>query len=139
MGLAFTPNTFACGVDIAGLTNLITFIDNLPARLKPYERILWDRIGHPQRDAEFLRARPPLFAAERITKPLLIVQGTGIASVRLDEVRQLVKTLRGAGRSVEYKEYSNESHGLSLPENRLDFFARAERFLAQHIGGRYEE
>ena len=139
VGLTATPETFRCGVDICGPSNLITWIENIPPYWKPYEPLLWDRVGHPEKDAEFLRSRSPLFHVERITRPLLIAQGANDPRVKKSESLGIVDALRKAGKAVEYVEYPDEGHGFARPENRLDFFAKAEKFLAKHLGGRYEE
>jgi dipeptidyl aminopeptidase/acylaminoacyl peptidase len=138
VGLTFTPNVFASGVAIVGPSNLITFMQTTPPYWKPIESVLWDRVGHPEKDAEFLKSRSPLFHVDRITKPLLIAQGANDPRVKRSESLQIVEAMKKAGKEVEYVEYSDEGHGFARPENRLDFYARAERFLAAHIGGRYE-
>jgi dipeptidyl aminopeptidase/acylaminoacyl peptidase len=138
-GVTFTPDVFCCAVDICGPSNLVTFINTLPPYIKPFEPLIWDRIGHPERDAEFLKSRSPLFAVDRITKPLLIGQGANDPRVKKSESLQIVEALRTAGKQVEYVEYPDEGHGFERPENRLDFYAKAEKFLAQHLGGRYQE
>ncbi len=138
VGLTFTPDLFACGVDIVGPSNLITFQQTIPPYWKPIESVLWDRVGHPEKDAEFLKSRSPLFKVDQITRPLLIAQGANDPRVKRSESLQIVEALKNAGKTVEYIEYPDEGHGFARPENRLDFYARAEKFLATHIGGRYE-
>jgi dipeptidyl aminopeptidase/acylaminoacyl peptidase len=123
-------------VDVSGPSNLITFLKTLPPYLKPIEPLLWDRIGHPEKDAEFLKSRSPLFSVDRIKKPLLIAQGANDPTVKRSESLQMVEALKAAGKTVEYVEYPDEGHGFMRPENRLDFYARAEKFLARHLGGR---
>ena len=137
--LAETPDVFRCAIDIVGPSNLITFISSLPPYLKPVEPLIFDRIGHPQRDAEFLKSRSPLYKVDRITKPLLMAQGANDPRVKKSEALQMVNALREAGKEVEYIEYPDEGHGFARPANRLDFYARAERFLAKHLGGRFEK
>jgi dipeptidyl aminopeptidase/acylaminoacyl peptidase len=136
VGLAFTPDVFCCGVDVSGPSNLITFLKALPPYLEPIEPLLWDRIGHPEKDAEFLKSRSALFSVDRIRKPLLIAQGANDPTVKRSESLQMVEALKAAGKTVEYVEYPDEGHGFTRPENRLDFYARAEKFLARHLGGR---
>jgi dipeptidyl aminopeptidase/acylaminoacyl peptidase len=139
VGLTFTPDVFACGVDIVGPSNLITLMQTIPPYWKPMEPIFFDRVGHPEKDAEFLKARSPLYKADKITKPLLIAQGANDPRVKKSESLQIVEAMKKAGKPVEYVEYPDEGHGFARPENRLDFYAKAERFLAQHLGGRHEE
>jgi len=136
VGLTFTPDLFACGVDIVGPSNLITFQENIPPYWKPLEPILWGRVGNPTKDAEFLKSRSPLFKVDRINKPLLIAQGANDPRVKKSESLQMVEALKKAGKVVEYVEYADEGHGFARPENRLDFYGKAEKFLAQHLGGR---
>lgn len=139
VGLTTTPKVFRCGVDIVGPSNLISFMKNVPPYWKPWESIWWTRVGHPDKDADFLRSRSPLFKIDRIEAPLLIAQGANDPRVKVSESRQMVEAMRKAGKSVEYVEYADEGHGFARPENRMDFYAKAERFLADHLGGRYEQ
>ncbi len=138
-GLAFSPEVFCCGMDISGPSNLVSFMENIPPYWKLFEPILWDRVGHPEKDAELLEARSPLFHVDRITKPLLIAQGGLDLRVRKSETLQLISAIRSSGGTVEYEEYSDERHGIRNPKNLLDFYAGMERFLATHLGGRCEE
>jgi dipeptidyl aminopeptidase/acylaminoacyl peptidase len=101
--------------------------------------VLWDRVGHPQKDAEFLKSRSPLFHVEKITKPLLIAQGKNDPRVKVSESLQIVEALKKAGKQVEYVEYPDEGHGFAKPDNRLDFYRRADDFLAEHLGGRCQD
>ena len=139
VGLTFTPEVFCCGVDIVGPSNLITFMNTIPPYWKPWEPVWWTRVGDPVKDAEFLKSRSPLFKVDQITKPLLIGQGANDPRVKKSESQQIVAALKANGKVVEYVEYPDEGHGFARPENRLDFFAKAEKFLADHAGGRYEE
>ena len=139
VGMTFTPDVFRCGVDIVGPSNLITFMTNIPPYWKTWESIWWTRVGHPVKDAEFLTSRSPLFKIGQIKNPLLIGQGANDPRVKAGESRQMVEAIKKAGKIVEYVEYPDEGHGFARPENRLDFFAKAEKFLATHVGGRYEQ
>jgi dipeptidyl aminopeptidase/acylaminoacyl peptidase len=138
VGMTFTPDVFCCGVDIVGPSNLITFMNTIPPYWKPWESTWWMRVGHPEKDAEFLKSRSPLFKIDQVKHPLLIAQGANDPRVKVSESRQMVEALKKAGRTVEYVEYPDEGHGFARPENRLDFYAKAEKFLAQHLGGRCE-
>jgi dipeptidyl aminopeptidase/acylaminoacyl peptidase len=138
-GLAFTPDLFACGVNLVGPSNLVTLLSTIPPYWKPWVPIMYARVGHPEKESEFLKSRSPLYHAERIEKPLLIAQGANDPRVKKAESLQIVESLKKKGKIVEYVEYEDEGHGFARPENRLDFYARAEKFLATHLGGRYEE
>jgi dipeptidyl aminopeptidase/acylaminoacyl peptidase len=138
VGLAFTPDVFAAGVDIVGPSNLITLLESIPPYWEPIRALFSHRIGDPETEPEFLKSRSPLFRADRIAAPLLIAQGANDPRVKQAESEQIVAAMREAGRPVEYIVYTDEGHGFARPENRMHFFARAEEFLAKHLGGRSE-
>ncbi|MFQ5490368.1 MAG: alpha/beta fold hydrolase, partial [Phycisphaerae bacterium] len=139
VGMTFTPDVFCCGVDIVGPSNLITFMNTIPPYWKPWESIWFKRVGDPKTEPEFLMSRSPVTKIDRIKNPLLIGQGKNDPRVNVEESRQMVEGMKKAGKDVEYVEYADEGHGFARPENRLDFFAKSEKFLAKHLGGRYEQ
>jgi dipeptidyl aminopeptidase/acylaminoacyl peptidase len=138
VGLTFTPEKFACGVDIVGPSNLVTLLNAIPAYWAPMKAIFAKRVGDPEKDRTFLESRSPLFFVDRIKAPLIIGQGANDPRVKQVESDQIVEALRKAGKGVEYIVYSDEGHGFARPENRLHFLAHAEAFLARHLGGRSE-
>ena len=101
--------------------------------------MLYRQIGHPEKDKEFLESRSPLTHVDRIKIPLLIAQGANDPRVKQSESEQIVAVLRKKGIDHEYLLFPDEGHGFAKPENRLRFYAAAERFLAKHLGGRTEE
>jgi dipeptidyl aminopeptidase/acylaminoacyl peptidase len=135
VGLTFTPEEFAAGVDIVGPSNLNTLLASIPPYWEPVKALFTKRMGA---DAEFLNTRSPLFRADKITKPLLIAQGANDPRVKQAESDQIVAAMRKANIPVEYVLYTDEGHGFARPENRLHFYALAEQFLAKHLGGRAE-
>lgn len=139
-GLAFTPKVFACAVDIVGPSNLKTLIAAIPAYWKPTRAKLDVRMGNVDdpNDAELLKNASPLFMANQIVKPLLIGQGANDPRVNKAESEQIVAAIEKNGGKVTYVLYPDEGHGFARPENRTDFNARAEKFLAENLGGRYE-
>jgi dipeptidyl aminopeptidase/acylaminoacyl peptidase len=137
VGLSFTPNVFACGVDMVGISNLVTWMKNFPPYWEPYRALVAKRIGDPN-DTTFLTARSPFFKADRITKPLIIAQGAKDPYIKRTESDQIVAALKTTGVPVEYKIFEDEGHLLRKPENRLAFYAATETFLAKHIGGRQQ-
>jgi dipeptidyl aminopeptidase/acylaminoacyl peptidase len=137
---AFTPDVFACNVDIVGPSNLKTLIASIPPYWKPMRAMFDVRMGNVDdpKDAELIRNASPLFRADRITKPLLIGQGANDPRVNVKESEQIVEAIERNKGSVTYVLYPDEGHGFARPENRVDFNARAERFLAGCLGGRFE-
>jgi dipeptidyl aminopeptidase/acylaminoacyl peptidase len=135
-GATFTPDLFRCAVDIVGPSNLKTLIETIPPYWAPLIAQFHRRVGDPAVDAEFLWSRSPLSRASSIRIPLLIAQGANDPRVKQAESEQIVAALREAGIDHEYMLFPDEGHGFAKPENRLRFYAAAERFLARHLGGR---
>jgi dipeptidyl aminopeptidase/acylaminoacyl peptidase len=137
-GAAFTPELYRCGVDIVGPSNLITLIETIPPYWAPMIAQFHNRVGDPAKDRDFLWSRSPLSAADRIRIPLLIAQGANDPRVKQAESEQIVAALAKAGIEHDYMLFPDEGHGFAKPQNRLTFFAEADRFLARHLGGRSE-
>jgi dipeptidyl aminopeptidase/acylaminoacyl peptidase len=138
-GAAFTPDLFRCAVDIVGPSNLKTLIETIPPYWAPMIAQFYRRVGDPAKDTEFLWSRSPLSRVSDIRIPLLIAQGANDPRVKQAESEQIVAALKEAGIDYEYMLFPDEGHGFAKPENRLLFYAAAERFLARHLGGRAEE
>lgn len=137
-GLTFTPDLFACGVDIAGPSNLATLREHPPSNWGGVVPLLDDRIGSietPQ-SREFLMSRSPSRFLNRIKRPLLIAQGANDPRATTGQADAIVQAMRSNGVPVTYLLYPDESHGLKRPENRMAFYALAENFLARNLGGR---
>lgn len=139
VGATFTPDLFTCAVDIVGPSNLITFIQTIPPYWTSYLAMLQERVGNPETEAEFLESRSPLSHVDRIRIPMLIAQGANDPRVKQSESEQIVAAMKEKGIDHEYLLFHDEGHGFVKPENRLEFYARAERFLAKHLGGWYED
>ncbi len=139
VGAAFTPDVFRCAVDIVGPSNLQTLLESIPPYWAPMKAQLYKRVGNPETDQEFLWSRSPLSRAGDIRIPLLIAQGANDPRVKQAESEQIVAALAEAGIDYEYLLFPDEGHGFAKPENRLKFYAAAERFLAKHLGGRFED
>ena len=138
VGLTFTPEVFVAGVDLVGISNLVTWFKSIPPYWAPYKAMFVRRVGDSDKEEEFLKSRSPLFFVDRIKVPLLIGQGANDVRVAQAESDQIVAALRQVNKPVEYVVYTDEGHGLARPENRLHFFAKVEAFLAKYVGGRFE-
>jgi dipeptidyl aminopeptidase/acylaminoacyl peptidase len=137
-GAAFTPDLYRCGVDIVGPSNLATLLASLPEYWRPMIAMMYRRVGNPETESDLLRDRSPLSAADKIRIPLLVVQGANDPRVKQAEAEQIVAALREKGLPHEYLLFEDEGHGMAKPQNRERFYARAEAFLAEHLGGRVE-
>jgi dipeptidyl aminopeptidase/acylaminoacyl peptidase len=138
VGATLTPDRFRCAVAIVGPSNLITFIETIPPYWSTFLAMLHERVGNPETDAEFLRSRSPLTYVDRIRIPMLIAQGANDPRVKRSESEQIVAAMKAKGIPHEYLVFEDEGHGFAKPENRLRFYAVAERFLARYLGGRSE-
>lgn len=138
VGATFTPDLFRCAISVVGPSNLLTFIRTIPPYWKSLLGTMYQRVGNPDTEEEFLRSRSPLFKVDQIVIPLLVAQGANDPRVKQAESEQIVEALKQKGIPHEYLLFEDEGHGFARPENRLKFYNRAEEFLALHLGGRKE-
>ena len=140
-GLAFTPDLYACGVDIVGPSNIFTLLESVPAYWEAGRAMLYGMVGDPNTEAgkKSIHDASPLFSADKIIKPLLIIQGANDPRVKQAEADQIVIALRDKGKKVSYLLADDEGHGFRKPVNNMAMFAETERFLAGILGGRYQD
>lgn len=140
-GVAFTPDLYAAGVDIVGPSNIVTLLNSVPPYWAAAKKIFAERVGDLEdpEDLARLKRQSPFFSAEAITAPLLVIQGANDPRVKKAESDQIVIALRDLDRTVEYLVAPNEGHGFAGRENRLAMFAEIEAFLAENLGGRFQE
>lgn len=139
--LAFTPDIYAAGVAIVAPSNLITLLESIPPYWEAGRIIFHERMGNPntaEGKAQLMR-QSPLNSATKIKSPLLVVQGQNDPRVKKAESDQIVIALRERGFPVEYINAPDEGHGFARPVNNMAMIAAAEKFLAKHIGGRFQE
>ena len=132
-GLTRTPELYACGISYVGVSNLFTWIQAFPPYWKPYLEMVYEMVGHPERDEQRFRETSPYFNADRIGVPLLVAQGANDPRVKKEESDQIVEALRARGIEVEYLVKENEGHGFRNEENMFEFYRMMERFLAKHL------
>ena len=138
-GATFTPDVFCCAVDIVGPSNLVTLLKSIPPYWSTMLAMFNKRVGNPETEEEFLKSRSPLFKVDQIEIPILIAQGANDPRVKQAESEQIVEAMKKKGLAYEYMLFPDEGHGFARPENRLKFYAAAEKFLAKHLSGRYEQ
>ncbi len=139
-GLAFTPELYAAGVSFVGPSNLITLLNSIPPYWEAIRQMFHERMGDPSKpegEAQLIR-QSPLFSADQIVAPLMVVQGQNDPRVIKSESDQIVVALRERGFPVEYINAPDEGHGFARPVNNMAFIVAMEKFLAKHIGGRYQ-
>ena len=140
VGLTYTPEVFACGVDIVGPSSLVTLLQNVPPYWIPFMPVMKVRVGDVDTEegrAELLK-RSPLTRVDEIQRPLLIGQGANDPRVTQLEADQIVEAMAAKKIPVTYVLYPDEGHGFSGEDNRMSFNAVTEAFLAEHLGGRFE-
>ena len=139
-GLAFTPDQFACGVDIVGPSNLFTLLSTVPPYWESLKQQFYKRIGDPTTEAgkAVLKERSPLYSADKITRPLLIGQGANDPRVNVAESDQIVAAMSAKNIPVTYVVFPDEGHGFARPANNIAFMAVTENFLGKCLGGRAE-
>lgn len=140
VGMTFTPETFACGVDIVGPSNLETLLATVPPYWASFYEQLARRMGDPRTEAgrAWLKDRSPLHRADRIVRPLLIGQGANDPRVKQNESDQIVAAMTAKKIPVTYVLFPDEGHGFQRPENNKAFNAVAEGFLGKCLGGRVQ-
>ena len=138
VGATFTPDVFACAVDIVGPSNIVTLINSTPPYWENALKQFYQRVGHPVKDKAFLESCSPLFKVDAIKIPILIAQGANDPRVKQAEAEQIVAALVAKNLPHTYMLFPDEGHGFTKPENRIKFYTEAEKFLAEHLGGRQE-
>jgi dipeptidyl aminopeptidase/acylaminoacyl peptidase len=139
-GLTFTPDEFACGVDIVGPSNLQTLLKTIPPYWTAGIQQFYQRMGNPNtpEGLAVLKAASPLYKADQIKKPLLIGQGANDPRVNKAESDQIVAAMKAKNIPVTYVLFPDEGHGFAKPTNSIAFNAVAENFLKGCLKGRAE-
>ncbi|MDO8548760.1 MAG: S9 family peptidase [Ignavibacteria bacterium] len=138
-GVTFTPDLYACAVDYVGVSNIFSWMNAIPPYWEPYREMIYEMVGHPQKDSLLLRDASPIFHIANIKAPLFIAQGTNDPRVPKAESDQIVAALKDKGIDVPYMVKDNEGHGFRNEENRFDFYGSMEQFFFKHLGGRVGE
>ncbi|MEZ5557908.1 MAG: S9 family peptidase [Pseudomonadales bacterium] len=131
--LAFRPDVFDVGIDIFGVTNWVRTLSSIPEWWETQRASLYAELGDPATDADRLRRISPLFHAQNISRPLLVVQGANDPRVLRQESDELVAAVRRNGVPVDYLVFPDEGHGFSKRENRIAASEAMLRFLDEHL------
>ncbi|HXF42821.1 MAG TPA: alpha/beta fold hydrolase [Pyrinomonadaceae bacterium] len=140
-GVAFTPDVYSAAVAIVAPSNLITLLESIPPYWEAARTLFNERMGNPNTPEGLaqLKRQSPLNSADKIKTPLMIVQGANDPRVNKRESDQIVAALQKRNYPVEYILAPDEGHGFARPVNNMAMIAAAERFLAKHLGGRFQE
>lgn len=138
VGATFTPEVFACAVDVVGVTDIARLLEAAP----PYWELglpWWNRyVGNPAvpEDRARMDAKSPLYRAANVQKPILIMHGVNDPRVKLEQSEWMVAALRQAGKTVDYVTFTGDGHGNQKWSNNLTMYRKTEDFLARCLGGR---
>jgi dipeptidyl aminopeptidase/acylaminoacyl peptidase len=131
--LAFRPEEFKVGVDIFGVTNWERTLKSIPAWWESMRDALYQKLGNPYEDVEYIRSISPLFHANRINKPVIVLQGANDPRVLQVESDDMVEELRKNNIPVEYVVFPDEGHGFSKKENRIRGYQAILEFVNNHL------
>jgi dipeptidyl aminopeptidase/acylaminoacyl peptidase len=131
--LAFRPAVFDVGVDIFGVSNWLRTLRSMPALWEAQRKALYDEVGDPERDIELLRAASPLFHADKIRRPLLVLQGANDPRVLKAESDEIVAAVKRNGVPVEYLVFPDEGHGFTKKKNQVAGYGAVLKFLDAHL------
>ena len=132
-GVTFTPDLYACGVNVVGVSNLFTFFETMPLYWEPEREMIYEKIGHPVKDKELLKKISPVFHADQIKAPLFVVHGANDSRVKKAEADQIVSSLSQRGIQPLYMVKYDEGHGFMKEENKIEFYTLMEQFLKKHL------
>ena len=135
-GLTYTPNLYAAGISYVGPSNLFTLYASIPPYWEPIRQTMYEQVGNPETEKDFVQSISPYFYADKIKVPLFVAQGANDPRVKKAESDQIVEALRKRNIAVPYMIKFNEGHGFRNQENQFDFYRAIEAFLAQHLNGR---
>ncbi|MFY9589967.1 alpha/beta fold hydrolase [Rickettsia endosymbiont of Halotydeus destructor] len=139
-GLTFTPNLFACGVDIAGPPDLLTALKNLSGdwKFEKYQAEMKIGPSETAEQREKLRHQSPLTYVKSITKPLLIIQGGKDSVIKQTESDRMVAAMVKYNKPIIYALYKDENHNFCNIYNNISYHIIIEQFLAKYLGGKTE-
>jgi dipeptidyl aminopeptidase/acylaminoacyl peptidase len=132
--LAFAPDEFQAGVDLYGVSNWLRTLEQMPAHWESFRQALYQEIGDPRHERDKLIAISPLFHAERIRAPLLVLQGANDPRVLQVESDDIVAAVRRNGVPVEYRVFADEGHGITKKANLVVAYQHILDFLGRHLG-----
>jgi len=133
--LTFKPEEFQAGVDLFGISNWVRTLQSIPPYWESQRKSLYAEIGDPEKQLSMLRGISPLFHADKITKPLMVLQGANDPRVIKPESDEIVAAIKKRGGVVEYVLFDNEGHGFTKKANEIRAYKAILDFLDKHLKG----
>jgi len=134
-GLTFRPDEFAVGVDLFGISNWVRTLESIPPWWESFKEALYAEMGNPETDLDYLRRISPLFHADNIQKPLMVLQGANDPRVLKVESDEIVEAVKKKGIPVEYIVFDDEGHGFIIKENQITAYKAILDFLNKYLKG----
>ncbi|MGM0581336.1 MAG: alpha/beta fold hydrolase [Bacteroidota bacterium] len=132
--LAFQPDAFDVGVNIFGVTNWIRTLRSIPSWWEAQKTALYEELGNPNtEDSVRLYEISPLFHADKITKPVMVLQGSNDPRVLQVESDEMVQNVKDNGVPVEYVLFEDEGHGFRKKENEIEGYGKIKVFLDEYL------
>ncbi|NIO29527.1 MAG: prolyl oligopeptidase family serine peptidase [Candidatus Latescibacteria bacterium] len=136
--MAFEPEQFAVGVDLFGISNWVRTLKSIPPWWEAFKKALYEELGDPATDEERLHRISPLFHADNIRRPLMVLQGANDPRVLKQESDEIVEAVKKNNVPVEYVLFDDEGHGFRKKENRIKGYKAVLDFLDEHLKGEGE-
>ena len=133
--LAFKPDEFKVGVDIFGVSNWVRTLESIPPYWESMREALYQEVGNPATQREMLVATSPVFHADKIVKPLMVLQGRNDPRVIIAESDDIVAAVKKNNVPVEYVVFDDEGHGFSKKKNQIEGYGKVLAFLDTHLKG----
>ena len=131
--LTFTPDAFDVGINIFGVTNWLRTLKSIPPYWEAMKTMLYTEVGDPYKEEEMLRNKSPLFFAQNIKKPFMVVQGANDPRVLQVESDEIVAAAKKNGVPVEYLLFPDEGHGFRKTKNRIKASNSYLKFLDKYL------
>src|SRR5690606_9302634 len=124
---------YACAASYSGITNLFTYLKQVPPYYKPYRQMFYEMVGDPVEDSEYFRKHSPVFHTDKIKHPIFIAQGGRDNRSDVNETNRFVKDLRNRGVPVKYILKTDEGHVFEKVENKITLYEELASFFEKHL------
>lgn len=138
-GLCFRPEAFAAGIDLFGVSDWVRMLQQTPAWWDDLRRLLFTEMGDPRTEAPYLKSISPLYHADQIRRPLLVLQGANDPRVHQSELQAIVDAARAHNVPVQYIVFPDEGHGFRKPGNQIEAYKTIRKFLETYVDGKPAE
>lgn len=132
-GACFNSDIYSCAASYSGITNLYTYLKEMPSYYSPYMKRFYEMVGDPKTDGDYLREFSPVFHPDKVKIPLFIAQGGKDTRNNVNETNIFVKELRKNGVDVTYMLKEEEGNGFQDYKNKLDFYLTLAGFFEKHL------